>query len=364
MKTYSGQFYTGFFAPPTEATAMLSDQLLSIGYLGAQKVPIRLDWKVNAIEGSYLAAEQCSRFVDPISKAELRVPGRDAYEYWEELFNEARKSWFTRKKTGSLKRTVGIIGSLLLVAALVYFLVIPWLAEEMASVVSRKTERQLGDSAYESMGLAQLEDTVASRLVNEFFAALKVETKYSIRISVVEGETVNAFALPGGRMVVYNGLLESIRSYPELAALLSHEFVHVEHRHATRSMFRQLGTSAFVGVLFGNASSLAGSIAGQANQLRTLSYSRVLEKEADLKGVDLIKSRKLDVNGFDSLFKHLQVATPKGTYLPEIISSHPEVQNRIAYIREAAKGSSIVTDPMLSTIFEELKKHNYDSNYH
>lgn len=363
MKTYSGQFYASFFAPPLEATVLLSDHLLSIGYLDEQKGPIRLDWKVAAIEGSYLAAEQCSRFVDVISKAELRVPGREAFEYWEDLFNEAQKSWFKKKKTGNLNRTLGIIGLLLGTAVLVYFLVIPWLAEEMASVVSRRTERQLGDSAYESMALTQAEDTVASRLVNAFFAALKVETKYSIRISVVEDETVNAFALPGGRMVVYTGLLESMGSYPELAALLSHEFVHVEHRHATRSMFRQLGTSAFVGVLFGNASSMAGAIAGQANQLRTLSYSRSLEREADLIGVEIIKSRKLDINGFDSLFKHLEEVTPKGAYLPEMISSHPEIQNRIAYIREAAKGNTVVTDPVLSTIFDKLKQRNYDRNH-
>jgi Zn-dependent protease with chaperone function len=356
MKTYSGQFYPSFFAPPIEATAMLSDQLLSIGYLYPQKGPFRLDWKVDAIEGSYLPADQCSRFVDPISKAELRISGREAFEYWEELFNESQKSWFARKKTGNLKRTLGIIGSLLLTAVLVYFLVIPWLAEEMADVVSRKTERQLGDSAYESMALTQAEDTMASRLVNEFFAALKVETKYAIRISVVEDETVNAFALPGGRIVVYTGLLESMGSYPELAALLSHEFVHVEQRHATRSMFRQLGTSAFVGVLFGNTGTIAGAIAGQANQLRTLSYSRSLEKEADLKGVEIIKSRRLDINGFDSLFKHLEEATPKGADLPEMISSHPEIQNRIAYIREAAKGATKVEHPLLNSIFEKLKQ--------
>jgi Zn-dependent protease with chaperone function len=362
MKTYNGQFYPSFFAPPSEATAMLSDSLLSIGYRTQEGSPVRIDWKVGGIEGSYLASEQCSRFVDPISKGELRIPGRAAFEYWEELKIEAQKTWFKRKKTGNLKRTVGILGALVLALLLIYFLAIPWLAEQLASVVSRKTERQLGDSVYESMALTQTEDTAASRLVNAFFSALKVETKYTVRIAVVENETVNAFALPGGRIVVYTGLLESMDSYPELAALLSHEFIHVDKRHATRSLFRQLGAEVFIGVLFGNASSMAGVIASQGNQIRSLHYSRTLEKEADLEGLSILAHRSIDINGFERLFKHLQEAMPENSSPPEMISSHPDTRNRIAYIKDAAKGSSATTHPLLNSIFDKIKQRNYDRN--
>jgi predicted Zn-dependent protease len=108
---------------------------------------------------------------------------------------------------------------------------------------------------------------------------------------------------------------------------------------------------------------MAGTITGQANQLQTLSYSRSLEKEADLKGSSILMSRKLDINGFDSLFKHLEEAIPQGANLPEMISSHPEIQNRIAYIREAAKGNTVVFHPELSTIFDKIKQLNYDRNH-
>lgn len=356
MKTYTGQFYPSFFAPPTEATVLLSDTSLSIGYRTQADLPQRIDWKIKALEGSYLAAEQASRFVEPVSKAELRVPGREAFEYWEELVNEAHKSWFQKKKTGNLRRTFAILGSIVVAGLLTYFLLLPWLAEQLAEVVSRKTERQLGDSVYESMALTQSEDTVKSRLLNEFFRALQVDTKYPIRIAVVDDETVNAFALPGGRIVVYTGLLESMESYPELAALLSHEFTHVEKRHATRSIFRRLGSDVFIGVLFGNMSSVAGVLAGQANEIRSLSYSRSLEKEADLEGLAILTSRNIDPKGFDELFKHLEEAAPAGHEIPEMISSHPDTQNRRAYIREAAKGATVSADPDLNSIFEKLKQ--------
>lgn len=356
MKTYTGQFYASFFAPPSEATILISDTEISIGYRNPANLPERIDWKIKAIEGAYLPAEQTSRFLEPRSKAEVRIPGRDAYEYWEELVNEANRPWHQRKKTGNLQRTFAILGSLLLAGLLTYFLLLPWLAEQMAEVVSRKTERQLGDSVYASMALSQTEDTVKTRLLNEFFSAMQVNTKYTVRIAVVEDETVNAFALPGGRIVVYTGLLESMTSYPELAALLSHEFTHVEERHATRSIFRRLGSDVFIGVLFGNMSSVGGVLAGQANEIRSLSYSRSLEKEADLKGLSLLTARKIDPKGFDDLFKHLEEAAPAGQEIPEMISSHPDTQNRVAYIQEAAKGAVVAEHPALNSIFEKIKQ--------
>lgn len=355
MRTYQGQYFPNYFATPVEATVMIADTVISIGYRNQAGMPERADWKIKKTEASFVPAGGYSRFSGKNDQTELRVAGRDAYEYWEELVNEANKSWFRRKKSGNLKRTFGILSLLVLAGLLTYLFLLPWLAEQMASVVSRKTERQLGDTIYESMEAAQTEDTAASRLVNQFFQKMLVPSDYQIRIAVVQDETVNAFALPGGRIVVYTGLLESMESYPELAALLSHEFTHVEKKHATRSLFRQLGSEVFVGVLFGKMSSVAHVLAGQANQIRTLSYSRSLEKEADLEGLALLRERKIDPKGFDNLFTHLKEAEPSGTEVPEMISSHPDTDNRMAYIREAAKGQDVVTNTNLKAIFELLK---------
>jgi predicted Zn-dependent protease len=171
---------------------------------------------------------------------------------------------------------------------------------------------------------------------------------------VVKDETVNAFALPGGQLVVYTGLLENMETYPELAALLSHEFVHVEKRHATRSIFRSMGSDLFIALLFGKSSGLATLVIGQANQLRTLSYSRSLEKEADLEGYRLMRERGIDPAGYDQLFKHLKDSSPS-TEIPEMISSHPDTDNRMQYIREESRGQLVKEDLRLRSIFAQLK---------
>jgi Zn-dependent protease with chaperone function len=357
MKTFSGQFYPTYFAFPREATLLLAHQLLSIGYHTEQGEPIRLDWKIKEVKGEYLMGENCSQFIHIPTQAECRIKEKEAYEYWNEIVKEHDSPWHRKKRTGNLRRTAGLLAALIGVGLLFYFFLVPFIAEQMATVVSKKTERQLGDGIYDSMKSTQVEDTAASNRINDFFAAMKVETDYVIRIAVVKDETVNAFALPGGRLVVYTGLLESMESYPELAALLGHEFTHVERQHATRTIFRSMGANLFVGLLFGKGSSLANLVVGQANQLRTLSYSRKLEKEADLEGLRLLKERKIDPAGFDQLFKHLKEASP-ATAVPEMISSHPDTDNRMQYIRAAAKGQTVKEDLVLQRIFAQLKKPN------
>lgn len=154
-------------------------------------------------------------------------------------------------------------------------------------------------------------------MLNDFFTAMKVATAYHVRITVVSSDMVNAFALPGGNIVVYTGLLNELKTYPELAALLSHEFTHVNNKHATKSIFRQLGSRVFLGLLLGNFTSITSVMIDQADQFKSLKYSRRLEKEADMEGLAILKERKIDPQGFAALFKRLKDSVPASA-IPEI----------------------------------------------
>ncbi len=258
-----------------------------------------------------------------------------------------------------MKKLFGLSRNALLILALVgglllgYFFVLPFTAEQVASVIPRSSEKLLGDAVYAA--LQEEGDSNGSALLTAFFDSLNVVTPYSIRITLVDDKTVNAFALPGGQIVVYSGLLKKMKSYTELAALLSHEFIHVEKRHATRSICRSLGSQFFVGLLFGNMGSLVSVAAGHANEIRSLSYSRQLEKEADLSGLQLLLDRRIDARGFADLFTRLK-EQESDLVIPEIISSHPDTDVRAAYIKKAAAGQQPVSHPVLNHIFDQLKK--------
>jgi len=280
--------------------------------------------------------------------------GNDAARFVQSRQAEQQKPWY-RKSSGRewIRNSVLLLG-LAGLLVLLYVLIVPWLSQKLASNVSVKTEQQLGEGVYDALGLAAQEDTAASARLNEFFKAMEIPTAYDIRISVVNDNVVNAFALPGGRIVIYKAMLQQVQSYPELAALLSHEFTHINNKHSTKRIFRSLGSKVFLGLLFGRFGAVTSVVVNHADNLKNLTYSRRLEKEADMEGLEILIQRKIDPQGFEDLFHHLKESAP-GSVLPEFLGSHPDIDKRIRYIKEASKDAVIVQNAGLTTIFDKLK---------
>jgi predicted Zn-dependent protease len=164
--------------------------------------------------------------------------------------------------------------------------------------------------------------------------------------------------MPGGNIVVYDKILAGMDSYEELAALLSHEFTHVNERHATRALFRQQSSSLFISVIFGDVGTIGNVIASNADELKSLEYSRKLEKDADLAGLKILSDRKIDCNGFVHLFELLEKETAgPGEQPAEWISSHPDLDRRISYIKRNAlfNKNGIETNETLKTLFLKMK---------
>jgi predicted Zn-dependent protease len=186
---------------------------------------------------------------------------------------------------------------------------------------------------------------------------MQIPSEYNVQIVVVKGDVLNAFALPGGHIVVYDKLLYNLDSYPQLAALLSHEFTHVENRHTIKTLFRQLGSKIFLSLIVGDATAVGGVVINNADQLKTLSYSRRLEKEADQNGVRLLAERKIDCGGFVRLFQILKKETDGAAETSEWISSHPNLDNRIRNIEENpfCKNNTPRTDSSLHHLFLQIQ---------
>ena len=358
MKTYFGTFHIPGKTEPFSSTVLVFEKNLSIGYRDADGINVMVNWPLPGLESSFEWGAQRTRVRSATHPGmELFIEGKDADSYIKELQAEREKAWY-KKSSGKewIRNTMlllGIAGLLFLL----YLLIVPWLSSRLASNVSKNTEQQLGDAVYDAMGLAGREDTAASFLLNEFFATMDVPTEYKIRITVINENTVNAFALPGGRIVVYSALLDEVDSYPELAALLSHEFTHVDNKHATRSIFRRLGSKVFLGLLFGRLGTVTSVLVDHADNIKSLKYSRKLEKEADMDGLSILMQREIDPAGFVALFSHLKNAAP-ANHLPEFLASHPDIDKRIAYIRKNAEGAIIKENSRLKTIFEKLNKTN------
>jgi len=108
-------------------------------------------------------------------------------------------------------------------------------------------------------------------------------------------------------------------------------------------------------LLFGSFGSFTSVLIDHADDLKSLTYSRKLEKEADIKGLEILLQRKIDPKGFEDLFHHLKEASPASA-LPEFLGSHPDIEKRISYIKESSKNATIVVDQRLQSIFEKIKQ--------
>ena len=117
-------------------------------------------------------------------------------------------------------------------------------------------EQKLGESVYQDFLSKEtvLKEGPAVSAVQEMTQRLTDnihDNPYKFQVSVVQSPVVNAFALPGGYVVVFTGLLKKAESGEEVAGVLSHELNHVLQRHGMERMVKMLGLAAAIGILLG-----------------------------------------------------------------------------------------------------------------
>ncbi len=267
---------------------------------------------------------------------------------------KASRNFFTNVST---KATMILLLGIVTFILISYFFLIPGIAEQVAKVFPKEYEIEMGNGIYSEMETQFSIDTNKSRLANEFFQELHIKSEYPINITVVNDEVENAFALPGGHIVVYDKMFELMKSKEEFAALLSHEYSHVANKHTTRSLFKSLSTYLVVSLVLSDVNGITAVLIDNANQLKSLGYSRSLEQEADDKGLALMQAQGLDSQGMVDLFRHLQKVTASKTEVPEIISTHPDIENRIRNVKsKQVKPSKMkIDDSALQKIWESLE---------
>jgi predicted Zn-dependent protease len=287
-------------------------------------------------------AENTSSFIDAFNE-----------QFPNNKLIKASRNFFTNVST---KATMILLLGIVTFILISYFFLIPGIAEQVAKVFPKEYEIEMGNGIYSEMETKFTIDTNKSRLANEFFQTLQIKSEYPIEIAVVNDEVENAFALPGGHIVVYDKMFELMKSKEEFAALLSHEYSHVANKHTTRSLFKSLSTYLVVSLVLSDVNGITAVLIDNANQLKSLGYSRSLEQEADDKGLALMQEKGINPQGMIDLFKHLKSATASKTEIPEIISTHPDIENRIKHVQsKGVKPRKLqVDDAKLQQIWESL----------
>jgi Zn-dependent protease with chaperone function len=210
---------------------------------------------------------------------------------------------------------------------------VPLAADRLTPLVPQSLERRLGDVADAQVktvfggkicdnGPGQAAFT---KLVNAVRGSAGLDT--SVQSAVLSNPIPNAFALPGGKVYVFDGLLAKADNADEIAGILAHELGHLKHRDSTRNLIYNGGTSFLVGLLFGDITG-SGALIFASRSLLTASYSREVEQNADTFSIDVMHRLGRSPKPMGELM--FRVTGKEGDRSLSILASHPLTEDRLA----------------------------------
>lgn len=221
----------------------------------------------------------------------------------------------------------------------------------LARFVPKTWEQRLGAHIYQALtkNLAVCEGPAGKAAMRKLVDKLAppelqkdaAKKQDGITIDVVDLKLPNALALPGDHVMVTSGLIELATSPDMVSAVVAHEIAHLDLRHPTQSAISNLGISATVSIILGGS-----SVGDVATLLTVMSYSRKMEQEADLRGLELLKTHGLRADGMATFFKVMKDKFEKDgdSLIPDWLASHPGLKERAEYTVTDGNGTTAMTD--------------------
>jgi len=236
-------------------------------------------------------------------------------------------------KEAPLKRFFILSGEVLLVVVVVYvFLGV--FAGLLASVMPVSLEKKMGEVFAKGWDEGAIPEVSAraQRLLNKLVAGLSAgDRRLDYRVKVVQNDQVNAMALPGGRILVFSGLVDHMPGDSELSFVLAHELGHFHGRDHLKALGRSLVLMVF-------AAAVSGSDGGSGFVMNSVGnvenkFSQAQEKAADLFALHLMQKQLGTTDGATEAMGRM-VQDEKAGKLAYYFSTHPHPATRLKYIKD------------------------------
>lgn len=255
----------------------------------------------------------------------------------DQQLGEQFKQRHSQSRRGTLIGTAVLAGILLLLVGGYYGIRAGARAAVHAVPVS--VDRQVGTMAFESMDLGgeEVTDPVITEAIQSMVDRLAPHAALEgmeFEVHVIDSPMVNAFALPGGKMVVFTGLIAKADDAQQVAGVLSHEMAHTTLRHGLHRIGQNLGLAAAFNLLLGDTQGLVGAGAELFQVASINSYSRDQEEDADAEGVRMLHAAAIDPMPLAEFFETLQKEEGDLPGVVSWISSHPQHEERVAAIKQ------------------------------
>ena len=250
------------------------------------------------------------------------------------------ESWLSNLEQ---KKTVIFIG-IIIMAVLVIMVpryILPWAGDQVANWIPKSWLMMAGDET-----LAILDESFfypsklalqdQQKLTKEFDRMASLVLKgQNAKLVFRQSEEIgpNAFALPGGVVVLTDELVKIAEDQAGVIGVLAHELGHVHLKHPARRLVRSLMALALVSLIFDDAATFAEELAAVSGSLISLAYTREFEEEADRAGKEILIRAGLSPIPLANLLQKLSDGCQENcSQLPEWLTTHPSVPSRIEFL--------------------------------
>jgi Zn-dependent protease with chaperone function len=242
------------------------------------------------------------------------------------------------------------LAATLSIVAVIWF-GLPYAADRLAPLIPNAMERRIGDAAEGQVrimfGGKACNGSAAGRaafvkLIRNLSTAADMPAP--VRAEVLNTPIPNAFALPGGRVFLFSGLLAKAENPDEIAGVLAHELGHVSHRDNTRNMIYSGGASFLIGLLFGDVTG-SGALIFASRSVVTASYSRDAEARADDFSIAVMHRLGRPTKPMGDLI--FRITGNQADKTLSILANHPLTEDRLKHLTEEdrpASGPPLLTD--------------------
>ena len=351
----SGKFFDGDSAKSFPVTLQISFSGVKISGDDVNEF-----WDMNQIRDLDDQARDVGIVLENLSNltARLIIPDAAAAKFLRAQPNVLKK----RQISNKMKRRLVIWGAGAVASVwLIMAVILPAMANSLAKYIPLEREVALGEFSLRQIqwfvggddekditckgeqGLIALDKMVA-RLNGH------IENPYDLKVQVFRSDMINAFAVPGGQVVLFNGLLKAADTPEEVAGVLGHEIGHVINRDPTRLSLRTAGSAGILSMVFGD---FAGGFAALAlaESLISASYAQEAETNADVVSHEIFAKAGLPASRFATFFSGLRETVGDEGGLMSHIASHPDLKGR----EQAALDADVIGDSAFEPVLTSLE---------
>ncbi|WP_417724337.1 M48 family metallopeptidase [Salipiger sp.] len=344
------RFYDGLTAIRHEVEVRLSEDSTAL-LISGTTLPAPLRWPLPDLRALRDHGDPAQVVVTRHLEVEdnaPRDPARlliDDPEMAEWLRRTRPRLWRRDVKQGTGRRIAIRAGVAVGAVLLMLFVILPSMADTLARLLPVEREVAFGRSVTAQMarflgGETAEQITCTSPDGNEALQRMVdrltdgADLGYDLNVVVFDNEMVNAFAAPGGQVVIVRGLIDKADSPDMVAAVLAHEIGHVVHRDPTRGALRAAGSVGLLGLMFGDFTGGA-AMAFLADRLLNAQYSQEAESQADRFAHAMLRDADLPPGALADMFERFRamggdISGPLAHFM-----SHPRLGTRIDAARAA-----------------------------